>query len=94
MNCDSVSKLIPLYFYGEVTPEEEDQVDQHVHECTACAAEMEQQRALAAALDRRQAVIPPVLLEECREDLMAAIAGGAPRQAKPVKGRGNCFWKR
>ena len=61
MNCDSVSKLIPLYSYGEVTPEEEDQVDQHVHECTACAAEMEQQRALAAALDRRQAVIPPVL---------------------------------
>jgi anti-sigma factor RsiW len=86
MNCDSVSKLIPLYFYGEVTPEEEDQVDQHVHECAACAAELEQQRGLAAALDRRQAVIPPVLLEECREDLMAAIAGGAPRQVKPAKG--------
>jgi predicted anti-sigma-YlaC factor YlaD len=55
MNCDSVSKLIPLYFYGEVTPEEEDQVDQHLHECAACASEMEQQRTLAAALDRRQA---------------------------------------
>jgi hypothetical protein len=91
MSCDSVSKLIPLYFYGEVTPEEEDQVDQHVHECAACAAELEQQRTMAAALDRRQAVIPRALLEECREDLMAAIAGGAPRQSKSVKGPWTLF---
>ena len=91
MSCDSVSKLIPLYFYGEVTPEEEDQVDQHVHECAACAGELEQQRTMAAALDRRQAVIPPALLEECREDLMAAIAGGAPRQSKPAKGPWTLF---
>jgi predicted anti-sigma-YlaC factor YlaD len=55
MNCDAVSKLIPLYFYGEVTPEEEDQVDQHLHECQVCAAHMEQQRALAIALDKQQA---------------------------------------
>jgi anti-sigma factor RsiW len=86
MNCDSVTKLIPLYFYGEVTPEEEDQVDQHLHECSACAAQMEQQRALASAFDQRQAELSPALLEECREDLMAAIAGGAPRQVKAAKG--------
>jgi len=91
MSCDSISKLIPLYFYGEVTPEEEDQVDQHVHECAACAAELEEQRTIAAALDRRQAVIPPALLEECREDLMAAIAGGAPRRPKPAKGPWTLF---
>ncbi|HEX3748440.1 MAG TPA: HEAT repeat domain-containing protein [Bryobacteraceae bacterium] len=91
MSCDSVCKLIPLYFYGEVTPEEEDQVDQHVHECTACAAELEQQRALAAAFDRRQAAVPHALLEECREDLMAAIAGGAPRQVRRTKGPWTLF---
>ena len=91
MSCDSVSKLIPLYFYGEVTPDEEDQVDQHVHECAACAAELEQQRTMAAAFDRRQAVVPHALLEECREDLMAAIAGGAPRQARPAKGPWTLF---
>jgi len=91
MNCDSVSQLIPLYFYGEVTPEQEDQVDQHLHECTACAAQMEQQRALAAAFDHRRAEFPPALLEECREDLMAAIAGGAPRQVKTTKGPWTLF---
>ena len=86
MNCDSVTKLIPLYFYGEVTPDEEDQVDQHLHECAACAAQLERQRTLAAALNRRQSETPPALLEECRDDLMAAIVGGAPRQVKPAKG--------
>jgi anti-sigma factor RsiW len=86
MNCDSVQKLIPLYFYGEVTPDEEDQVDQHLHECAVCAAQMEQQRALALAFDRRQAELPAALLDDCRDDLMAAIAGGAPRQVKVTKG--------
>jgi hypothetical protein len=91
MNCDSVSKLIPLYFYGEVTPDEEDQVDQHLHECAACAAELEQQRSLARAFDQRLAEVPPLLIEECRDDLMAAIAGGAPRQVKLTKGPWTLF---
>ena len=91
MNCDSVTKLIPLYFYGEVTPEEEDQVDQHLHECAACAARMERQRTLAAALDRRKLEVPAAVLDECRDDLMAAIAGGAARQAPPVKGAWTLF---
>jgi len=80
MTCDSVSKLIPLYFYAELTPDEEDHVEQHLHECPACAREMERQRALAAALDGRQTEIPPRLLADCRADLMAAIQGGAPRR--------------
>jgi hypothetical protein len=83
MNCDAVTNLIPLYYYGELTPDEEDQLDQHLHECSACGNEMERQRTLAAALDRRQLDVPPRLLEDCRTDLMAAIAGGAPRQVKP-----------
>jgi len=86
MSCDSASKLIPLYYYGELTPEEEDRLDQHLHECPACAAAMERQRALAAALDRRQLDVPPLLLDDCRADLMAAIAGGAARAERPTKG--------
>src|ERR1022692_2899277 len=30
MTCDSVTKLIPLYYYGDLTPEEEDLFDQHL----------------------------------------------------------------
>jgi len=86
MNCDSVRKLIPLYFYGEVTPDEEEQLDQHFHDCAACASQFERHSAMAGAFDRRKLEIPPALLDECREDLMAAIAGGAPRQVKSGKG--------
>jgi hypothetical protein len=91
MTCDSVSKLIPLYYYGELSPEEEDRVEQHLDGCAACSREMDQQRALAAALDRRQEAAPLPLLEDCRTDLMAAIQGGAPRQERSPKGPWTLF---
>jgi hypothetical protein len=91
MTCDSVAKLIPLYFYGELMPEEEDRLEEHLHACAACTREMERQRALAAALDRRQAEVPPTLLESCRADLLAAIQGGAPLFSKPAKGPWTLF---
>ena len=81
MNCDSVTDLISLYYYGELTPDQEDQLDEHLHGCSDCSHQMEMQRTLAAALERRQVDVPPLLLEDCRADLMAAIAGGAPRMA-------------
>jgi len=86
MTCDSVSKLIPLYYYGELNADEEDRVEQHVDSCAECSRQMDQQRALAAALDRRQATTPPFLLENCRADLLAAIQGGAPRVERKQKG--------
>jgi hypothetical protein len=87
MTCDSLSKLIPLYFYGELTPDEEDRLEQHLDQCAVCTREIDHQRALAAALDARQASVPPILLEDCRADLMAAIQGGAARAlpAQPVR---------
>ena len=91
MTCDSVSKLIPLYFYGELTPDEEDRVDDHLHQCGSCSRELERQQVLAAALDRRQVEVPPLLLDECRTDLMAAIRGGAPRRVEPTKGPWTLF---
>jgi len=91
MTCDSVLKLIPLYSYGELTPDEEDRLDQHLHECASCAGEMDRQIALAAALDRRQAPADEALLEECRTDLMAAIAGGGGRIEHRPKGPWTLF---
>jgi hypothetical protein len=75
MTCDAVRKLIPLYYYGELTPVEEDQTEAHIHECGACARQMEAARALAAALDRRRVEAPASLLADCRADLSAAVRG-------------------
>jgi len=91
MTCDSVSKLIPLYFYGELPPDEEDRLEEHLHECAQCTQSLERQRQLAAALDRRRAEAPQFLLEDCRADLMAAIQGGAPRADRKVKGPWTLF---
>lgn len=85
MTCDSVGKLIPLYFYGELSADEEDRFEQHLESCAACTSEIEHHRALVAALDSRQVSVPPHLLDDCRGDLMAAIQGGAPRALPTLK---------
>jgi anti-sigma factor RsiW len=84
MNCDAVQKLIPLYYYGELSPDEEDRVEAHVFECATCAHETERQRSLAAALDRRSVDPPPSMADDCRANLMLAIQGGAPIRTSAV----------
>jgi hypothetical protein len=91
MTCDSVAKLIPLYFYGELPAEEEDRVETHLHECAACTRELDQMGSLAAALSRRLTDLPPRLLDDCRADLKAAIQGGAPLLKARVKGPWTLF---
>jgi len=57
---------------------------------------MERQRRFAAALDRRCLEPPPVLLPECRADLMAAIEGGVGKSkwAQLVEGMTAAwFWR-
>lgn len=92
MNCDSISNLIPLYYYGELTPEEEEGVEEHTHQCRDCARAVEQQRMLAAALDRREMELPPLLLEDCRADLLATVHGGVSQIAAPVPPRKKSPW--
>ena len=85
MSCEWVVKRIPLRFYGELPPEEEERLEEHLRECAACGREMERQRQLAAAMDRRSVEASPALLEACRADLMAAIEGGVRRPAAKGK---------
>ena len=84
MNCDRHGKIIPLYFYGELPPEEEERVEDHLDGCEACRGELERLRSLAAALDRREMPVPAALLSECRDDLMAAIRSGAALPRLPA----------
>lgn len=85
MNCESVIKLIPLYFYGELPPEDEDRLEQHLDACTSCAREAESQRALSAALDRRAHEPSAALLAECRHDLMRAVYRRESAQIRPLQ---------
>jgi len=93
MTCDAAAKLIPLYDYGELTPEQEDRLEQHLDECALCAREVRSRRALAAALEERRMEVPPLLLEDCRARLMAAVRKGAPRAVRSGKGSWELFWE-
>jgi len=73
MNCDAVVKSIPLYFYGEVAPDAEDAIEEHLGSCAPCREEWERQKSLAAVLDRHVLAPPAALLAECRHDLARAI---------------------
>jgi hypothetical protein len=75
MNCGAVLNFIPLYFYGELSPPQEDELEEHLHACPDCAREMECQRALAAALSGRQIEPSAAFLDHCRQDLMATVLG-------------------
>jgi hypothetical protein len=88
MNCESISTLIPLYYYGELSPEQEDSVEEHTHECRNCAHEIEQLRVLARTLESREMHLPPLLLEDCRADLMATLHGGVSQVAERQVSKG------
>jgi HEAT repeats/Putative zinc-finger len=87
MNCVIVLQSIPLYFYGELAPPDEDQFEEHLHACPACAREMERQRAFAAALAGRQTEPSVAFLEGCRGALLAAIRADNPESLPRVQAR-------
>lgn len=84
MSCESVSKDLALYLYGELAPEDEERVEAHVHGCEACRKELDVHRGLHRTLGARQVEVSPDLLINCRLDLMrevrrVAIPAAAPR---------------
>jgi hypothetical protein len=81
MNCE-MGKSIPLYYYGELPPEEEERLEDHLDACSSCRADLERHRALAVALDRREKSPEPALADRCRGDLMAAVR--ALGEVRPV----------
>ncbi len=84
MNCDSVVKLIPLHYYGELPAGDASALEAHIAGCAGCARELERQRKLASALEVRRIEPSAELLDECRADLAAAIrlADHRPREGK------------
>ncbi len=73
MSCQIVTGRIPLYLYGELTAEEEERVEAHVHECPECQREMDCQKRLHRVFVQGQVEVPPALLAECRADLVREV---------------------
>jgi len=73
-SCDRIQPELPLYCYGEVSPELEEAIEQHLSECNACRTELERQRRFLDVLDSRGDSLDAGLLAACRQELRTAIA--------------------
>lgn len=73
MNCQDVRGLIPLHLYGELDFDQEEQIEQHLAGCPACAAERARCEKLSSLLMQGEAGVSAELLSRCRRDLAAAL---------------------
>jgi hypothetical protein len=94
MKCEDVVRTIPLYLYGEVTPVEEELLEDHLAGCAPCEQEFKLQKAIHAALDARSMTAPAGLLQECRGDLTRRVALEAATQGANHGGTGVLDWFR
>lgn len=85
MNCDTVTGLLPLLLYGELSFEDEEVAQQHLDVCAACRAERDRTALLHRALDGAEPEVDPVLLSNCRRNLRVTAASlaesGVPRRS-------------
>jgi hypothetical protein len=73
MTCDSIGRAIPLYLYGELPPEVEEEVEAHTSGCRECLKELEMQREFARNLNEHELEPSLDLLVECRRSLAVEL---------------------
>ncbi|MDQ2899372.1 MAG: HEAT repeat domain-containing protein [Acidobacteriota bacterium] len=77
MSCEAVAKSIPLYLYGELSPEAEERLEEHCAACPSCAVELKCQQNIGKLLERDQPHVPPDLLAQCQQELTRHIQRNA-----------------
>jgi hypothetical protein len=74
MNCNEVEPSLPLYIYGELSPEQRAALEAHWGSCPHCRTALDEARRVQQMLSRRSLREPsPALLAECREALREAL---------------------
>ena len=73
MNCHESNELAPLYFYGELSAEDEERYEDHLESCAACRREQEGLHALSQTMQRAPLEPSAAMLAECRQDLQRAV---------------------
>jgi len=77
MRCESIRELSDLYLYGELEPRQEDDFEQHLHECAACQTAVDRAQALHRNFDAVRVSPGLDLLAESRRDLFRSRATAA-----------------
>jgi anti-sigma factor RsiW len=87
MTCEETRKNLPLFLYGELSFDEEEQVEVHVDECDACRLALAREKALFQALDGAEMVPAPQVLEESRVELrhrLGTLRGNSGMRAPSI----------
>lgn len=73
MNCETARQMMMLAEYGELTFEEENELEQHLDGCAECQVERGKVAGFEAVLASVEEELPAGLLARCRRDLAAKI---------------------
>ena len=74
MNHNDFKKLLQLSLYGEITSEEQSELEAHLKQCEECRSELEQQRNILSFISGAgEGKIDETLLLEARTQLRGAI---------------------
>jgi hypothetical protein len=79
MTCDDAVKSLPLFLYGEMDFEAEEDLHAHLESCALCRDVLARERLLHSALDDRELEVSPFLLRRSRQQLGQRIAAGPAR---------------
>jgi hypothetical protein len=81
MTCDDAVKLLPLFLYGEMDFEAEEDLHAHLESCASCRDALARDRMLHSALDERDLEVSPFLLRRNRQQLAQSLAAGPARHS-------------
>jgi hypothetical protein len=79
--CDAVRAQFAMLLYGELSFDEEGEVEEHLEACAECRAALEREKELHAAFDQAEIEPPAALLRQCRESLQERLQVEVPRPA-------------
>lgn len=88
MTCENVQAELAFLLYGELSFDEEEQIEQHLSGCAHCRQELESMRGLHTTLDQTAEPVPAPLLMDCRRELRLRI------REEAVEQRGRSWWRR
>ncbi len=77
-SCQAIREQLPLLLYGELSFDEEEQVELHLEQCEGCRDALVAERALLVAIDQVAVEPSPALLEQCRTNLEAGWHRSVP----------------
>lgn len=82
MTCADIRDQLALMLYGELSFDEEERVHEHLEICLSCKSELQEIKALHAALDKTEVQLPPELLQACRRDLRMSLSSPHEKGAR------------